>query len=102
MKYFKVELIPSLIAGIVLGAILMIGPGCIGLAASPYLAIGLFCIGDFAHRMTSALLHALSADVFDPDFRTIGTKEQNSLGYSTSSVRTTLQRGRERSLNFRF
>jgi len=44
MKYFKVKLIPSRIAGIVLGAILMIGPGCIGLAASPYLAIALFCI----------------------------------------------------------
>ena len=44
----------------------MIGPGCIGLAASPYLAIGLFCIGGFAHQMISALLNTLSADVFDP------------------------------------
>jgi MFS transporter, ACS family, hexuronate transporter len=66
MKYFKVKLIPSRIAGIVLGAILMIGPGCIGLAASPYLAIALFCIGGFAHQMISALLNTLSADVFDP------------------------------------
>jgi ACS family hexuronate transporter-like MFS transporter len=66
MEYFKVKLIPSRIAGIVLGAILMIGPGCIGLAASPYLAIGLFCIGGFAHQMISALLNTMSADVFDP------------------------------------
>jgi ACS family hexuronate transporter-like MFS transporter len=66
MKYFKVRLIPSRIAGIVLGAILMIGPGCIGLAASPYLAIALFCIGGFAHQMISALLNTLSADVFAP------------------------------------
>jgi ACS family hexuronate transporter-like MFS transporter len=66
MKYFKVKLIPSRIAGIALGAILMIGPGCIGLAASPYLAIGLFCIGGFAHQMISALLNTLCADVFDP------------------------------------
>ena len=66
MRYFKFSLIPSRIAGIVLGAILMIGPGCIGLAASPYVAIALFCIGGFAHQMISALLNTLSADVFDP------------------------------------
>ena len=66
MRYFKLKLIPSRIAGIVLGAILMIGPGCIGLAADPYLAIALFCIGGFAHQMISALLNTLSADVFEP------------------------------------
>lgn len=67
MKYFKMRLIPSRIGGIVLGALLMIGPGCIGLAASPYLAIALFCIGGFAHQMISALLNTLSADVFEPN-----------------------------------
>jgi len=50
----------------VLGAILMIGPGSIGLVSSPYTAIALFCIGGFAHQMISALLNTLSADVFDP------------------------------------
>lgn len=65
MRYFKLSLVPSRIAGIVLGAILMIGPGCIGLATSPYTAIALFCIGGFAHQMISALLNTLSADVFD-------------------------------------
>jgi ACS family hexuronate transporter-like MFS transporter len=65
MKFFGIKLIDSRIAGIVLGAILMIGPGSIGLAASPYLAIALFCIGGFAHQMISALLNTLSADVFD-------------------------------------
>jgi MFS transporter, ACS family, hexuronate transporter len=59
------NLINSRIAGIVLGAILMIGPGSIGLAATPYVAIALFCIGGFAHQMISALLNTLSADVFD-------------------------------------
>ena len=59
------KLINSRIAGIVLGALLMIGPGSIGLAASPYVAIALFCIGGFAHQMISALLNTLSADVFD-------------------------------------
>lgn len=59
-------LIPSRIAGITLGAVLMIAPGCIGLAASPYLAIALFCIGGFAHQMISGLINTLSADVFAP------------------------------------
>jgi ACS family hexuronate transporter-like MFS transporter len=65
MKVFKVQLINSRIVGIVLGALLMIGPGLIGLVASPYTAIALFCIGGFAHQMISALLNTLSADVFD-------------------------------------
>jgi ACS family hexuronate transporter-like MFS transporter len=65
MKYFHIKLIDSRIAGIVLGALLMIGPGSIGLANSPYLAIALFCVGGFAHQMISALLNTLSADVFD-------------------------------------
>jgi MFS transporter, ACS family, hexuronate transporter len=64
MRVFKMKLVPSRIGGIVLGALLMIGPGSIGLAASPYLAIALFCIGGFAHQMISALLNTLSADVF--------------------------------------
>lgn len=59
------QLINSRIAGIVLGAVLMIGPGSIGLASSAYVAIALFCIGGFAHQMISALLNTLSADVFD-------------------------------------
>ena len=65
MKIFKVQLVNSRIVGIVLGALLMIGPGLIGLVASPYTAIALFCMGGFAHQMISALLNTLSADVFD-------------------------------------
>ena len=60
-------LIPSRVAGICLGALLMIAPGCIGLAASPYLAIALFCVGGFAHQMISVLINTLSADVFAPE-----------------------------------
>ena len=62
-----VALIPSRVAGIVLGSVLMIAPGCIGLAASPYTAIALFCIGGFAHQMISGLINTLSADVFASD-----------------------------------
>ncbi|MFT4172068.1 MAG: MFS transporter [Rhodocyclaceae bacterium] len=66
MKRFKLKLVNSRIAGIVLGAVCMIGPGCIGLASSPYTAIALFCLGGFAHQMISALLNTLSTDIFRP------------------------------------
>ena len=61
---FNIGLIPSRIAGIVIGAVLMIGPGLVGLAAGPGWAIGLFCVGGFAHQMISTLINTLSADVF--------------------------------------
>jgi ACS family hexuronate transporter-like MFS transporter len=64
IKRFNVALIPSRIAGVVLGAVLMIGPGLVGLAAGPGWAIGLFCVGGFAHQMISTLINTLSADVF--------------------------------------
>jgi MFS transporter, ACS family, hexuronate transporter len=67
MKHFRLPLVWSRVAGVILGAVLMIGPACIGLVASPYEAIALFCIGGFAHQMISALVNTLSADVFDPD-----------------------------------
>ena len=63
-RRFRLSLIASRVAGIALAAVLMIAPGCIGLAASPYTAIALFCIGGFAHQMISVLINTLSADVF--------------------------------------
>ncbi|TKC82943.1 MFS transporter [Trinickia terrae] len=66
MKYFRMPLLWSRVAGVVLGAFMMIGPACIGLVASPYQAIALFCVGGFAHQMISTLVNTLSADVFDP------------------------------------
>lgn len=66
-RRFRMELVPSRIAGICLGAVLMIAPGCIGLVASPYLAIVLFCIGGFAHQIISVLIVTLSTDVFPPE-----------------------------------
>ena len=71
IKRFGMRLIPSRVLGISLAAVLMIAPGCIGLAASPYTAIALFCIGGFAHQMISVLINTLSADVFTP--QEIGT-----------------------------
>ena len=67
MRRFGVRLVSSRVAGISLAAVLMIAPGCIGLAASPYLAIALFSIGGFAHQMISVLINTLSADVFTPE-----------------------------------
>ena len=67
MRRFHVPRIHSRVAGVALGAVLMIAPGCIGLVASPYAAIALFCIGGFAHQMISVLINTLSADVFTPD-----------------------------------
>jgi MFS transporter, ACS family, hexuronate transporter len=67
MKFCRIPLIWSRVAGVILGAFMMIGPACIGLVASPYTAIALFCVGGFAHQMISALVNTLSADVFDSD-----------------------------------
>ena len=66
MNRFRFRLVNSRLAGMVLGAFLMIGPGCVGLAPDAYTAILLFCLGGFAHQMISALVNCLSADVFEP------------------------------------
>lgn len=71
MRHFRLPLLWSRVAGVVLGAFMMIGPACIGLVASTYMAIALFCVGGFAHQMISALVNTLAADVFDP--REVGT-----------------------------
>lgn len=67
MKRFRMRLIPSRVTAISLAAILMIAPGCIGLAADPYVAIALFCVGGFAHQIISVLINTLSADVFSAE-----------------------------------
>jgi len=71
MKYFKVSLVWSRVYGVILAAVLMIGPGLIGLVASPYTAIALFCVGGFAHQTISVLVNTLSADIFAS--RDVGT-----------------------------
>ena len=71
MRHFRLSLLWSRVTGVVLGAFMMIGPACIGLVASPYTAIALFCVGGFAHQMISTLVNTLAADVFDS--REVGT-----------------------------
>jgi MFS transporter, ACS family, hexuronate transporter len=71
MRTFGVTLVWSRIWGVVLGALMMIGPASIGLVSSPYAAIALFCLGGFAHQTISVLVNTLSADLFES--REVGT-----------------------------
>ncbi len=71
IRWFGVGLLNSRKMTVALGALLMIGPACIGLATSPGMAIALFCVGGFAHQMLSGALLTLSADLFDK--RAVGT-----------------------------
>ena len=64
IRRFNVSLITSRKLVIICGAVLMVGPACIGLAASPYVAIALFCMGAFAHQSISGALFTLASDVF--------------------------------------
>lgn len=67
MGRLGLRLIPSRMVGVGLGALCMIGPGCIALAVSPHTAIALLCLGAAGHQMISALLNALCTDLFAPD-----------------------------------
>lgn len=66
MRRFDVPLLTSRKIVVTTGALLMVGPACIGLTVSPAAAIALFCIGGFAHQMLSGALMTLAADLFDP------------------------------------
>ena len=65
MRRFGTSLLTSRKITVATGALLMIGPACIGLTVSPGAAIALFCIGGFAHQMLSGALITLAADLFD-------------------------------------
>jgi ACS family hexuronate transporter-like MFS transporter len=69
VKRFATRLIRSRVAGVVIGAVLMVAPGCIGLARDAYWAIALFCVGGFAHQMISGLINTLTVDVFPAETR---------------------------------
>ena len=64
MRRCGLTLVASRVAGVCLGAAIMIAPGFVGLAGSPSLAIALLCLGGFAHQMISGLLNTLTIDVF--------------------------------------
>jgi ACS family hexuronate transporter-like MFS transporter len=64
IRLFRLNLIAARQGAVALGAVLMLAPGFIGLAGDAYLAIGLFCVGGFAHQVISVTLNTLSADLF--------------------------------------
>jgi ACS family hexuronate transporter-like MFS transporter len=64
MRRCGLSLIGSRVATVGIGAVIMIGPGCVGLAGTPGVAIALFCFGGFAHQIISGLLNTLTTDVF--------------------------------------
>lgn len=64
-KMFGVNIIVSRKLVVTMGAALMILPGMIGLFGSPMVAIGLLCVGGFAHQSLSGALITLSSDMFD-------------------------------------
>ena len=64
VKHFSVPLLTSRKLVALSGAILMVGPAFIGMAATPYAAIALFCVGGFAHQVLSGAILTTSSDVF--------------------------------------
>ena len=64
----------------------MIGPACIGLATSPYVAIALFCIGGFAHQTLSGALYTLASDVFGKNDVATATGLTGMAGYAGATL----------------
>jgi MFS transporter, ACS family, hexuronate transporter len=81
IRWFGIGLLASRKLTVTIGALLMIGPACIGLATSPGVAIALFCVGGFAHQMLSGALLTLSADLFDQRAVGIATGMAGSIGW---------------------
>jgi ACS family hexuronate transporter-like MFS transporter len=65
MDRFGLSLIGSRVAGVSLGAVLMLPVSGVGWVSTPLWAIGLFCCGGFAHQMISGLLNTLTTDTFE-------------------------------------
>lgn len=80
-KHFNVSLFTSRKMVMTFGALCMIGPGCIGFAASPYTAIVLLCIGGFAHQVLSGALYSVTSDVFGKNEVSTATGLGGMVGY---------------------
>ena len=63
------------------GALFMVGPACVGLVASPYMAIALLCVGGFAHQTLSGALYAVTSDVFGKNEVATATGLGGMMGY---------------------
>jgi len=89
-KYWKVSLFTSRKLVVIVGAVCMIGPACIGLVASPYAAIALLCVGGFAHQTLSGALYSITSDVFGKNEVATATGLAGMSGYLGATVFTLL------------
>lgn len=80
-KYGKVSLFTSRKMVVVTGALLMVGPACVGFVESPYTAIGLLCIGGFAHQTLSGGLYSITSDMFGKNEVATATGLGGMMGY---------------------
>jgi ACS family hexuronate transporter-like MFS transporter len=89
-KRFKVSLFNSRKWVMAIGSLAMIGPGCVGLVDSPYAAIGLLCIGGFAHQTLSGALYSITSDVFGKNEVATATGLAGMSGYLGATLFTLL------------
>ena len=62
-----VDLIDARRWAFTLGAVLMTGMAFVGMAANPYVAIALLCLGGFAHQTLSVTVITMASDLFPRD-----------------------------------
>jgi ACS family hexuronate transporter-like MFS transporter len=87
-KHFNVSLFNSRKWVMAVGSLSMIAPGCIGLVESPYTAIGLLCVGGFAHQTLSGALYAITSDVFGKNEVATATGLAGMSGYLGATLFT--------------
>ncbi len=74
----------------VVGALFMIGPACVGLVESPYVAVALLCVGGFAHQTLSGALYAITSDMFGKNEVATATGMGGMAGYLGAAAFTAL------------
>lgn len=89
-KYAKVSLFTSRKMVFVIGALCMTGPACVGLVASPYVAVALLCVGGFAHQTLSGALYAITSDMFGNNEVATATGMGGMAGYLGAAAFTAL------------
>ena len=89
-KQFDVSLFNSRKWVMAVGALAMIGPGCLGLVESPYTAIALLCLGGFAHQTLSGALYAITSDSFGKNEVATATGLAGMSGYLGATLFTLL------------
>jgi len=87
-KHCKVSLFTSRKLVVLLGALCMVGPACIGLVESPYTAIALLCVGGFAHQTLSGGLYSVTSDIFGKHEVATATGLGGMMGYLGAAVFT--------------